>query len=129
MPTGIFCRCLWAGRGRMMPRNGWWGCRGRHMALDSVVTLNVYFRGKKVGTGTADALVAFRQDRLGSSVKTFPYGEEKVPNGVDGWKFASYLRDTATNLDYADQRYYANTQGRFMSPDPYIASGGAGDPG
>ncbi|MEO8132000.1 MAG: RHS repeat-associated core domain-containing protein, partial [Bryobacteraceae bacterium] len=57
------------------------------------------------------------------------YGEEKVPNGVDGWKFATYLRDTGTNLDYADQRFYANTQGRFLSADPYAASGGAGDPG
>ncbi|MEP6540499.1 MAG: RHS repeat-associated core domain-containing protein, partial [Bryobacteraceae bacterium] len=99
------------------------------LLLDSVGTLNVYFRGKKVGTGQAGALVAFVQDRLGSSVKTYPYGEEKVPNGVDGWKFATYLRDTATNLDYADQRFYANTQGRFLSADPYAASGGAGDPG
>ena len=98
------------------------------LLLDSVGTLNVYFRGKKVWTGQPGALVAFRQDRLGSSVKTYPYGEEKVPTGADGWKVATYLRDTATNLDYADQRFYANTQGRFMSPDPYVASGGASDP-
>ena len=32
-------------------------------------------------------------------------------------------------MDYADQRFYANTQGRFTSPDPYVASGGAGNPG
>ena len=61
------------------------------LLLDSVGTLNVYFRGKKVGTGQPGALVAFRQDRLGSSVKTYPYGEEKVANGVDGWKFATWI--------------------------------------
>ena len=98
------------------------------LLLDSVGTLNVYFLGKKVGTGQPGALVAFQQDRLGSSVKTYPYGEEKVPNGVDGWKFATYLRDTATNLDYADQRFYANSQGRFLTPDPFAASGGASSP-
>jgi uncharacterized protein RhaS with RHS repeats len=32
-------------------------------------------------------------------------------------------------LDYADQRYYANNFGRFMSPDPYKASGGTKSPG
>ena len=32
-------------------------------------------------------------------------------------------------IDYADQRFYAATYGRFLSPDPYSASGGAGDPG
>ena len=45
-----------------------------------------------------------------------------------GWKFATYLRDTATNLDYADQRFYANTQGRFTSPDPLNASARMANP-
>jgi hypothetical protein len=31
-------------------------------------------------------------------------------------------------LDYADQRYYASSFGRFTTPDPYIASGGPADP-
>ena len=87
--------------------------------LDSVGTLTVYSRGKKAGAGTPGVLVAFKQDRLGSTVKTYPYGEEKVANEMDDWKFATYLRDTATNLDYADQRFYASGQGRFMTPDPY----------
>jgi RHS repeat-associated protein len=30
-------------------------------------------------------------------------------------------------LDYADQRYYVS--GRFLNPDPYVASAGPGDPG
>ena len=41
----------------------------------------------------------------------------------DQVKFATYTRDAATGLDYADQRYYANNLGRFMMADPYRASG------
>jgi RHS repeat-associated protein len=37
-------------------------------------------------------------------------------------KFATYYRDSTTGLDYAQNRYYANTLGRFTSPDPYVAS-------
>jgi RHS repeat-associated protein len=44
-------------------------------------------------------------------------------------KFGTYLRDQTTGLDYADQRYFAGTlSGRFLTADPYEASGGAGDP-
>ncbi len=34
----------------------------------------------------------------------------------------------ATSLDYADQRYYSNQFGRFMTPDPYRSSAGTKDP-
>jgi RHS repeat-associated protein len=44
-------------------------------------------------------------------------------------KYATYTRDSATGMDYADQRYYSNQFGRFMTPDPYKASGGPQDPG
>ncbi|HWS17454.1 MAG TPA: RHS repeat-associated core domain-containing protein, partial [Candidatus Elarobacter sp.] len=39
---------------------------------------------------------------------------------VDKWKFTSYERDSGTGetgLDYANFRYYASGQGRFMSAD------------
>ena len=42
-------------------------------------------------------------------------------------KYGTYHRDQ-TGLDYADQRYYISTIGRFLSADPYEASSGAGDP-
>jgi len=32
--------------------------------------------------------------------------------------FTNYLRDSETNNDYAYARYYANRNGRFISPDP-----------
>ena len=83
------------------------------------------------------------QDRLGSvryrqlavspftveNADYYPYGGEKPSATTQGReKFATYLRDE-TGLDYADQRYHWPDSGRFMSPDPYLASGGAGAPG
>jgi RHS repeat-associated protein len=35
---------------------------------------------------------------------------------------------TATGLDYANNRYYTNAYGRFMTPDPYTNSGRLNDP-
>jgi len=70
-------------------------------------------------------------DRLGSDVrgtKYFPYGAEAVATGNDKDKFGTYFRDSASGLDYADQRYYSSILGRFMTPDPYVASGGAASP-
>ncbi len=51
----------------------------------------------------------------------------QLPN--DQVKFATYTRDSATGNDYADQRYYTSVLGRFVTPDPYVASAGPGDPG
>ena len=88
--------------------------------------LAVFFGAKRVAVGG----VAFVPDRLGSKGKYYPYGEERnsPPLGNDQVKFATYTRDSATGLDYANQRYYANNFGRFMSPDPYKASGRASNP-
>jgi RHS repeat-associated protein len=64
-----------------------------------------------------------------------PFGEElfagtgnRTPQQgyvVDGVRqqFTQYERDTETNLDYAQARYYASVQGRFISTDPLLASG------
>jgi RHS repeat-associated protein len=71
-------------------------------------------------------------DRLGSIGRYLPYGEERTgqsgnpANGNE--KFAAYTRDGVTGLDYADQRWYAQGQGRFLTSDPYQASAGPGDP-
>lgn len=70
-----------------------------------------------------------------------PFGEELI-TGVGGrttekgysdldvmrQKFTSYERDTETNLDYAQARYYANVQGRFTSVDPLLASASLTNP-
>jgi len=93
----------------------------------SPATTNAYFGGKLIQQGGT----TFVPDRLESNGKYFPYGEERnypaLPN--DQVKFATYTRDSATGLDYADQRYYASSLGRFMTPDPYQAmSSGPSDP-
>ena len=88
-------------------------------------SLAVFFGGKRVAVNG----VAFVQDRLASQGKYFPYGEDQgTPLANDQVKFATYTRDSATGLDYADQRYYSNQFGRFMSPDPYQGSGEPNDP-
>jgi RHS repeat-associated protein len=63
-------------------------------------------------------------DRLGSAVydwtdapKYFPYGDEPTTTQQNRPKFATYTRDATTALDYAQQRYYASTLGRFTTPD------------
>jgi RHS repeat-associated protein len=37
--------------------------------------------------------------------------------------------DVTTGLDYAKNRYYSNTLGRFLTPDPKRRSARLGDPG
>jgi RHS repeat-associated protein len=90
----------------------------------------VYFGHKRIGvansSGTADA---FATDRLGSSGQFYPYGEGKGGNNpADTWSFATYWTDSATGLDYANQRYFSGQFGRFITPDPYRGSAHAGNP-
>ncbi len=105
----------------------------------------IYFYGpdgKKLGVWSMSPLSVFQnvsvnqwfggrllknEDRLQSVGKYFPYGEERYnPNPAnppnDREKFATYTRDSATGLDYAQNRYYFNSIGRFLTPDPYQSS-------
>ncbi|MFN9428816.1 MAG: RHS repeat domain-containing protein [Acidobacteriota bacterium] len=43
-------------------------------------------------------------------------------------RFTGKERDAETGLDYMDFRYYGGAQGRFMSPDPLMASANVADP-
>ena len=85
---------------------------------------SVYFDSKRVGVApNGSSYSTFIQDRLGSQGSYYPYGEDKgTPLPNDQFKFATYWRDSATSLDYADQRYYVNNFGRFITPDPYQAT-------
>ena len=55
-------------------------------------------------------------DRLGSAVNAYsptqtysPWGETKgTSNPQDTWNFATYWQDSASGLDYANNRYYSN---------------------
>ena len=85
----------------------------------SRVSSDQYFGGRRLAA----------MDQLGSAGTYYPWGEAKgTTNPQDTWSYATYWRDSATGLDYANNRYYSNAYGRFMTPDPYQASGGPGDP-
>src|SRR5882757_7632071 len=43
-------------------------------------------------------------------------------------KVTAYFRDSETGLDYAVNRYHQSGMGRFLSVDPYKASGGPASP-
>ena len=84
-----------------------------------------YFGSRRLGT----------LDQLGSAVNGsptqtyFPWGETKgASNPQDTWNFATYWQDSASGLDYANNRYYTSVGGRFMTPDPSKSSGGPSDP-
>jgi RHS repeat-associated protein len=97
---------------------------------DNGPTLSVFFAGKRIGISAPNQGTAgFVQDRLGSSGKYYPFGEARGTVPQDAIGFATYTNDSATGLEYADQRYYASNFGRFMSPDPYQAKArGTSDP-
>jgi len=58
-------------------------------------------------------------DQLGSAGAYYPWGENKgSTNPQNTWGFGTYWQDSATGLDYANNRYYSNAYGRFMTPDP-----------
>jgi RHS repeat-associated protein len=85
----------------------------------SVATSDQYFGGRRLAV----------QDQLGSAGTYFPWGEAKgTTNPQDTWSYATYWRDSATGLDYANNRFYSNAYGRFMTPDPYGGSAKPANP-
>ncbi len=95
------------------------------------VTRTLYFAGRQVkveGRYGVGGYVEWPQpDRLSSNARHHPYGEERGTSSTE-YKFATYQRE-ASGLDYALNRYYSSVYGRFLSSDPYRASGGPSDPG
>jgi len=110
-----------------------YGLNGRLLVKLNTPTEYAYLGNKlafkKVPTGGSGILdINAMEDRLGSVGSYFPYGTDRTTSTTEDIKFATYHRD-ATGLDYANQRYYDSRMGRFLTPDPYIASGGPADPG
>jgi RHS repeat-associated protein len=82
-------------------------------------TSDQYFGGRRLAS----------MDQLGSVGTYYPWGEAKgTTNPQDTWSYATYWRDSVSTLDYANNRYYTNAYGRFMTPDPYGNSGRLTDP-
>src|SRR5208283_3272504 len=98
------------------------------MLLPVALQERAYFFGKKLFV---------TEDNVGSALASspstrsfYPYGEPKSGTAAtEQYAFATYWEDSETGLDYAMNRYYSSTLGRFLSPDPYRSnSGGPGDP-
>jgi RHS repeat-associated protein len=130
-----------------------YGAKGEKLAIGIISgsTLSagpgfVYFGGKLIsdpnGPVYPDRLGTNRSSGTGSTTtynstysttnngaRFLPFGDEITSTANDHVKFGTYTRDSYTGLDYADQRFYASTYGRFNTPDPYQASGGPNDPG
>jgi RHS repeat-associated protein len=91
---------------------------------------NVYFGAKLVWAEASPGIAAgpVTLDRLGSAVRHFPYGDEPSTTTQDRVKFATYYRDSTSTLDYARNRYYSRSIGRFTTPDPSGRSVRLADP-
>jgi RHS repeat-associated protein len=121
----------------MLEELAFWSVTGQRVAMYNLTVYSntltpvqtgceYYFGGKLVKN--ANGYV--HTDRLGSVGKYFPYGQERpsaTANGTE--KFATYFRDSDTGLDYADQRYHAPGQGRFLTPDPTMDNVEYSNPG
>jgi RHS repeat-associated protein len=89
---------------------------------------SLYFGSRTIiSRGVTVALDRTGSNQAGGS-RYFPYGEEQQVTAQDRDKFATYYRDSTTGLDYAQNRYYASTLARFISPDPYRASSQISEP-
>lgn len=73
---------------------------------------------ESVGDGAAPSICS-KDDVTGNSWRS-----TRVVTGV----FGTYTGHGFTYLDYADQRFYASSYGRFNTDDPYRASAGGSDP-
>ena len=92
----------------------------------------VYFAGRLLTTTLVDRVGSVRLQSFvdpNADSAYYPWGEEYESRLEEQEKFATYFRDGTTALDYARNRYYSSTLGRFVTADPYRNSAGPGDPG
>jgi RHS repeat-associated protein len=105
-----------------------------YYGTETVLTQNIYFAGRLIasnGTTVAtDRMGSTRLDENGNRAEYFPYGETFSSSLSVPDLFGTYARDSGSELDYANQRYYTSTYGRFTTPDRYEARArGANNPG
>lgn len=109
------------------------------MLADTSGNEYVYFAGRQMYAMNAWKGTVQYFDRLGTkrkwegwgqsagSISYYPFGD-RTGAGTNSTEFASTYRDASSGLDYAINRYYSSSMGRFLSADPYMASGGPSDP-
>ncbi len=106
---------------------------GTPTVTQTQLTRNIYFGGRLIQsngvTVATDRLGSARADENGNQAEFYPYGE-KVSSGLTTPDlFGTYSRDSGTGLDYANQRWYSSTYGRFTIVDPAADSADTNDPG
>jgi RHS repeat-associated protein len=94
---------------------------------------NLYVDGRMIrsdgGAVVTDRLgsVTSKISDTGASASYYPFGGTSS-GGMGKTMFATYYRDGNAGLDYARNRYYSNTLGRFLTPDPYQGSANLATP-
>ncbi|MEW5978801.1 MAG: RHS repeat-associated core domain-containing protein [Acidobacteriota bacterium] len=91
------------------------------------VKLNFYFGGRLIREGDTAIVTNHVGTVVNNGPRLYPYGEAQS-GAASGEKFATYYRDSTTALDYARNRYYSSTLGRFLTVDPLGASGKPDNP-
>jgi RHS repeat-associated protein len=86
---------------------------------------SVYFGEMLLGTTQLYAGTEYSSivDRLGTGHPGYAYGTDiGTKTGSPLVDFATYLNDSVTGFQYADQRWYSAGFGRFLTVDPYGGS-------
>jgi RHS repeat-associated protein len=82
---------------------------------------SVYFGGMLLGTTQLYAGTEYSSilDRLGTGHPGYAYGTDiGTKTGSPLVDFATYLNDSTTGFEYANQRWYSAGMGRFLTVDP-----------
>ena len=126
------------------PTKRYWSMGGNTLAegdgSGNLTAEYIYFGGKRVARIDlpANTIHYYLSDHLGSTSLVasaggaieeesdyYPFGTEVVvTGGVNELKFTGKRRDTESQLDYFGARYYFNSFGHFMNPDPLNATPG-----
>src|SRR6185312_16463378 len=117
----------------------WDSDSGNYVGDFHATASNVYFAGKLISDGNqvcsgGNCTRAVFQDQVGtnraSGARFYPYGDEIggfTATSNDREKFGTYVRDSMSGLDYAQERYYDSARGRFNTADTAVPD--AKDPG
>jgi RHS repeat-associated protein len=131
--SGVTTHYIWKGDRVLAEHNGSTGA----LVNDYIVT-GKNFIAKVSGSG---AVTYSLSDRLGErlvldsggnvlgAMATLPFGEDFAETGQqENHHFTTYPRNSETGLDYAVNREYSASTGRYLQVDPYRASQSPGAP-
>jgi RHS repeat-associated protein len=117
--------------------------RGKRAAAEEKGVRNPFLESGKQRRDASGKVFYYFADHLGSSrvvtnatgtvcyeADFYPYGGERAVTTTcsQSYKFTGKERDTETGNDNFGARYYPNNLGRFLTPDPLMASGHVSNP-